>query len=63
MEETPMLLPIFNEDDLDQEGALLPQRIMALAEIQVNVMSLDGTVCKICCSYKNSLFLHTFRIR
>jgi hypothetical protein len=36
MEETPVLVPIFSED-LDHEGALLPQRIMALAEIQVNV--------------------------
>jgi hypothetical protein len=44
MEETPMLLPIFTED-LDHEGALLPQRIMALAEIQVSVESLEGTVC------------------
>lgn len=31
MEETTLLLPIFNE------GALLPQMIMALAEIQVSL--------------------------
>jgi hypothetical protein len=43
MEETPVLIPIFSED-LDNEGALLPQRIMALAEIQVNVKPLEGTV-------------------
>jgi hypothetical protein len=49
MEETPMLLPIFDED-LDHEGALLPQRIMALAEIQVSVESLEGTVCEMCWS-------------
>lgn len=47
MEETSMLLPIFNED-LDHEGALLPQRIMALAEIQVSSESLEGTECEIC---------------
>jgi hypothetical protein len=55
MEETPMLLPIFNEDS-DHEGALLPQRIMALAEIQVNIKSLEGTVCEICWCYKKTIF-------
>jgi hypothetical protein len=41
MEEGPLMLPIFKEDVSGYEGVLLPHRIMALAAIQVNVVSLE----------------------
>jgi hypothetical protein len=52
MEEAPLLLPIFKEN-LGYEGALLPHRIMALAAIQVNVISLKETRCELSCCHKN----------
>jgi hypothetical protein len=52
MEEAPLLLPIFKEN-LGYEGALLPHRIMALAAIQVNIMSLEIIRCELRCCYKN----------
>jgi hypothetical protein len=38
MEESSLLLPIFSQDNSDNEIALLPHMIMNLAAIQVNVI-------------------------
>ena len=38
MEESSLLLPIFSQDNSDNEIALLPHMIMTLAAIQVNVI-------------------------
>jgi len=58
MDEAPLLLPIFSEDNLEHEGALLPQRIMALAAIQVNVITLVRTTYELCFRYKKVYFVH-----